>query len=447
MVGATGINDQKTTVNKMETAKKRKDRGVMVFLALLAVAACIASAYADANETNDTPITIIDSANNTVTLPRAPERIVTVGQQNELFALGLGDKIIGWTPFYRYGYYTDMQDKFDEETDIDLDAIPNIGDPWKKTMNVELIANLSPDIFFTFDKGPYDTYKAQLEALGIPVVYLDYMTEANVPDSTEKLGKIMGVEERGKELADFYREQENKVFDRLEEIDASKPAVYVASGFGAPYTTYGSTYTFGGLATEAGGDDIADNSGITSFGTVTPEFVISQDPDVIVLTGAISSSGTAPPLGYYTTPAETRVALKAKIANLTGWDDLSAMKNKRVFVVSHMLSRNIMDFAAVQYMAKWFYPEEFADLDPEANLREFHQRFMPFTYSGTWGAALYIQGDVNGDDVLGYSDLVAFALSYGTSSGNGKYNSGCDLNDDGRINYNDLIIFAGNYNK
>jgi iron complex transport system substrate-binding protein len=46
------------------------------------------------------------------------------------------------------------------------------------------------------------------------------------------------------------------------------------------------------------------------------------------------------------------------------------------------------NFAAVQQLAKWLYPQEFRDLDPRARLEEFHRRFMPVAHNGTWMIAL-----------------------------------------------------------
>ena len=42
----------------------------------------------------------------------------------------------------------------------------------------------------------------------------------------------------------------------------------------------------------------------------------------------------------------------------------------------------------VQQFAKWNYPEEFADVDPEATLRTYHEKFLPIAYSGTFWISL-----------------------------------------------------------
>lgn len=49
----------------------------------------------------------------------------------------------------------------------------------------------------------------------------------------------------------------------------------------------------------------------------------------------------------------------------------------------HDLSRHIFDVAGMQFIAKMLYPEDFADLDPQATLQEFYDRFFPVEMTGT----------------------------------------------------------------
>ena len=43
---------------------------------------------------------------------------------------------------------------------------------------------------------------------------------------------------------------------------------------------------------------------------------------------------------------------------------------------------------ALQQIAKWLYPVEFADIDTDAIFRDFHSRFLPIPYSGNFWASL-----------------------------------------------------------
>jgi iron complex transport system substrate-binding protein len=39
---------------------------------------------------------------------------------------------------------------------------------------------------------------------------------------------------------------------------------------------------------------------------------------------------------------------------------------------------------AVQAFAKWFYPQKFADLDPEQTMKQMYQQFLAVEPSGTY---------------------------------------------------------------
>jgi iron complex transport system substrate-binding protein len=42
----------------------------------------------------------------------------------------------------------------------------------------------------------------------------------------------------------------------------------------------------------------------------------------------------------------------------------------------------------LQVFAKWLYPQEFADLNPEATFKDFHDKFLPIDYSGTFWVSM-----------------------------------------------------------
>ena len=48
----------------------------------------------------------------------------------------------------------------------------------------------------------------------------------------------------------------------------------------------------------------------------------------------------------------------------------------------------IFDFAGAQFMAKMIHPELFADLEPEENLAEFFELYMPTELKGAWTVCL-----------------------------------------------------------
>jgi len=42
------------------------------------------------------------------------------------------------------------------------------------------------------------------------------------------------------------------------------------------------------------------------------------------------------------------------------------------------------DFYAYEFLAKTFHPDDYKDLDPDEDLKEFYDKFMPIDLEGTW---------------------------------------------------------------
>ncbi len=272
----------------------------------------------------------------------------------------------------------------------ELENIPDVGTIYKQNFNLEKVVALKPDVVIV----PLHAYQKckdtveKLESSGVPVVFIDYHKETleNHIKSILLIGKILGKEERAKQLADFYKKQVNEVYSRLKEIKKPKPKVYVEIGCKAWGNTYGNCM-WGALVKQCGGINIAEGK-IERWGRLNPEYIIEENPDVIVITGSYwPKYPDSVRLGYYANLSESLKLLKNYI-NRPGWKNLNAIKNKRVYSIHHGLSRNIWDFAAIQFLAKCFYPEEFKDINPEESLKEFHQKFLPVKYSGVWMMSL-----------------------------------------------------------
>ena len=63
---------------------------------------------------------------------------------------------------------------------------------------------------------------------------------------------------------------------------------------------------------------------------------------------------------------------------------------------------------------------------------------IAFIYSQTAADA-----DFDGDGKVGFSDFVAFAGKFGTSRGDGRYETKYDLDGDGQVGFGDFVAFAG----
>lgn len=347
-------------------------------------------------------ITVTDMAGRTVTFHKPIERIVLI-RSRDIYELSLllddevATKIVGWGPDIQTAD-KDAYRKYVERYPA-LAKLPVLGSIFDDAVNVEAVLALKPDLVILDTVMAERGYKSvdRMEQAGLPLLFLDLSHDPfHDPErSLLLLGKVLGKEERAAKVVTFVNAELDKVFSRLPGITAPPPAVYVEAGsLGAKQ--YGSTYGFDPKQKLASWGTFLDRlhcrniaAGVVpSMGQINPEYLLKSNPDVIVITGACwPAVSDSMHLGYYTDAGQARELLSA-FTTRPGWDALSAVKNHRIYSLFHGFAMHLTNFAAVQQLAKWLYPEAFADLDPEGQLREFHRRFMPVEYSGVWMISL-----------------------------------------------------------
>ena len=347
---------------------------------------------------NGKPIEITDVSGQTVTLKKPAERVVvqlsaTGGAFMTIAALEGKDvaKTIVGMDSYLSKFRTDMWDHY--KTDVpELEKIPLIGNVNDKTFDVEKVIALNPDVIFIplYVKDQYEAdYKPKMDAAGIPTIYIDYHAEKleNHQKSIEAIGKALGKEDRAEEIKKFYTDHYNNVMDRLSKITKPKPTIYIETGNEGPEGlgyAYNDKVAWGALATKVRGDLITKDV-VKSAGPVNPEFILERNPDIIMIMGSYwPKKPTSMRLGFDTDEAHSQELLKAFTTERQGWPELKAVKDKKVYSAHHGLPREVYDVAVFEYLAKTFYPEEFNDVDPEATLKEFYDKFLPFSYGGIW---------------------------------------------------------------
>ena len=343
-------------------------------------------------------IEITDVSGQTVTLKKPAERVVVQWSASggafltmaALEGKDVAKTIVGIDPMLSK-FRTDMWNQFKKDVP-ELEKIPVIGTVNDKTFDTEKVISLNPDVIFIplNMKDQYESdYKPKLDAAGITTIYIDYHAEKleNHQKSIEAIGKALGKEDRAEEIKKFYTDRLTKVLDRVKTINKTKPTVYIEAGNEGPETfgvSYSEKVAWGALATRVGGDLITKDV-VKSAEPVNPEFVLDRNPDIIMITGSYwPKKASSMRLGFDTDEARSQELLKAFTTERKGWDTLKAVTNKQVFSAHHGLPREVYDVAVFEYLAKTFYPEEFSDVDPANTLKEFYDKFLPFTYGGIW---------------------------------------------------------------
>jgi ABC-type Fe3+-hydroxamate transport system substrate-binding protein len=271
-----------------------------------------------------------------------------------------------------------------------LASMPDIGNTDEGDFSAEKVIALRPDAFFLAE-WMYTAIKdsrERIEAAGVRLVVIDYnaQTLERHLASTRAFGRIIGTEARAEELAKLYEDKYADIRARVAKATGPHPRVYIETSQGGADTT-GITYNttmWGRIFSILEADNVAAGRLPGASGQLNPEAVIAADPDVVFIIG--SSWANRPKsvkTGYDATPDVTRASL-APYGRRAGWQALKAVRDGQIHAIEHGLARTLFDFVAMQYIAKQLYPAQFADVDPEAELRAYHARYLPVAYGGTW---------------------------------------------------------------
>ncbi|HET6351274.1 MAG TPA: ABC transporter substrate-binding protein [Coriobacteriia bacterium] len=243
------------------------------------------------------PVTITDDASRTVTVKAAPKRIVSLAPANTeaLFALGLGDKVVGVTSYDDYPAQV-----------ADIAKVGDFAGP-----NVEAVAAANPDLIVATTGVQADVI-IKLEQLGATVVAFDPQSLDGLYSDINELGQITGTGERADALVADMQTKVSEVEAAVAGKDPSTAFIEIGQN---PLFTAGQGTLIDELVTIGGGKNVAVAAGYVPYST---EELVKADPDVYLATKGTMSDPSA---------------LKKR----AGFGDLSAVKNNRVVVLDDNL--------------------------------------------------------------------------------------------------------------
>jgi ABC-type Fe3+-hydroxamate transport system substrate-binding protein len=337
-------------------------------------------------------IKITDTLNRTVEIPENPERILLGFYYEDFFAVAGADaydRVVAISKDTWEGW-RNLQWKNYASVTPRLEKLTDVGEIESGTFSFEAAVAANPDvaIFAAWQYKALGEVAERMEDAGIPIVVLDYnaQTVEKHVQSTMLFGKILGAEKRAKQLADEYANAVADVEARLANLDKSKaPKVYVELGRKGPGdvdNSYSGTQ-WGSVIDQLGAINIA-NGQISSWGKLSPEYVLAQNPQAIFMAGSgWAGRDQAIIMGPSVDASLTHKRLAAYLTR-PGWDGLDATKSGDIYAIYHGGNRTLYDFAFLQFMAKSLYPEAFSDVDPQANLEAFFAKYMPVEFQGTY---------------------------------------------------------------
>lgn len=276
---------------------------------------------------NEFPLTITGDLNREVTITKQPERIISLSPANTevLFALGLGEKVVGITNVCNYPSQTKEKEK--------------IGD--YNNPNLEKIIELEPDLILASHGNPTELID-QLEELNYTVVGLNPKNIDDVISSITMVGKITGNVKEAARLTEEMEERIGAVLSKTSSlVENNKPRVLYVVWY-KPLWTAGSGTFIDELIQKAGGINIAGD--IAGWPQMNLETVIEKNPQVIII-------------GY----SEDQPELIQAVRNESTLDQTDAFKNNQIHTIdTDIVSRTgprIVD--ALEEIAKIIHPELF----------------------------------------------------------------------------------------
>lgn len=271
------------------------------------------------------PLAITDDLGREVDIPEELNRIVSLAPSNTeiLFALGLGDGVIGVTEFCNYPLEAQEKDKIGGFA----------------TVNIEKVVALAPDLVLA--TSIHEPIIEDLERLNLTVVVLDPKNVDDILGDIRLIGRITGQVGAAEELATNMEHRINAITDRTRDLpDAQNPKVFYIV-WNDPLMTAGPGTFTNDLIHLAGGINIAGDAE-TRFPVYSLEMLIERNPDVII---------------FSTHAGITAEQLKTDEV-LQG---ISAIETGRIFSIdSDIVSRpgpRIVD--GLEEMAKYVHPELF----------------------------------------------------------------------------------------
>jgi iron complex transport system substrate-binding protein len=288
--------------------------------------------------------TTVNSCNRTVSFDAPPKRAISndVNLTEMMLVLGLADHMVGYTGIS--GWKT-----LDEEMRANVKQLPELS---SKYPTKEVIVGANADFFFAgWNYGMKvggEVTPETLEPFGVKVYELTESCthimkkgKASIDDMYAdllNLGSIFNVEDRAKNLVNDYKAELKSFKSNLETGEPVRAFVY-DSGEDTPFTA--GLYAMPTALIEAAGGVNVMNGFEKSWGTVTWEEVVAQNPEVIII------------VNYGSVTADQK---RAFMMSNPAFANIEAVKNDRFVTLEYVEAtpgpRNIK---AIKTLAKAFW--------------------------------------------------------------------------------------------
>ncbi len=246
-------------------------------------------------------VTVIDDMGTAVTIVSPPQRIISLSPSNTeiLFALGLGDRVIGVTEFCNYP--------------------PEAAEKAKvggySTVSIEKVIALKPDLILA-SYGNGEEIIGNLRSFGYPVVALHSENLDRVLADIRLVGQATGAEANATELVGDLEKRIGAVEARIGTVQERPTVAHVI--WNDPIYVSGNGTFQNELIRKAGG--VNAFSSVEGWKSVGIEDFILADPDVLIVNTGSGMSGGEDSLAQF-------------FLNEPRFSGVSAIRDGRVYLV------------------------------------------------------------------------------------------------------------------
>ena len=270
--------------------------------------------------------TFKDSLGREVPMPAPPKRLIALAPNltEILYALGLGDRVVGVTDHCNYPPEASLK--------------PKVGS--YVHLNVEQIISLSPDLVIGTVDGNERYVLDLLEQAHIKVFFVNPRNVRQAIETISTLGLVCGLPERARRIADALTLRVNRVVEVAR--DRTRPLVFLQINI-QPIMSVNRNTVHHDLIRLAGGNNMTAEEPVT-YPRIGLEEVIRRKPEVILVSSM-----------------EREGRFEKARQDWLQWTSIPAAQKGRVHLIDSDLidrpSPRVMD--GLEIMAKLLHPEAF----------------------------------------------------------------------------------------
>ena len=281
---------------------------------------------------------VVDDLGREIAVDAPPEKIVSLspGSTELLFALGLGEKVVGVTS------YCALPPGSPEKTIVGGYTNPD----------VEKIVALAPDIVFA-ERGNLREILDALEKHGITYVGLEPESLDDLAHRTRLMATLTQTESRAEQLIAGWEETEDRVRRAVADVPSgARPRSLFVVSLDGLWIAGPDNYLHG-MMELCGGENVAADAPL-SWPQYSLEEVVARDPEVVFITADHSNPGRA---------ANGGAEAIRKLQSDPRWAKVSAVKTGRICVLDAdaALRPGPRAFEVLEEMARALHPDRFPE--------------------------------------------------------------------------------------